>query len=188
MDLMNMLKGHFNEAKIKELATKMGESTETVKKAVEGILPSVMGGLSSKLSFLDKDGDGSITNDIKAMFGMGDDATTPKAADVMDDDKAVEVTAMVSKSSGLDEEKTKSLLDEITGQATAFLGGLASKTGVDFNGLLGSIKTQGSGMLESLDKQLGSTFSSLDKDGDGSIIDDVQEMGKNLLGGLFGKK
>ena len=187
MDLMNMLKGHFNEAKIKELATKMGESTETVKKAVEGILPSVMGALSSKLSFLDKDGDGSITDDIKAMFGMGDNAA-PKATDVMDDDKAVEVTAMVSKSSGLNEEKTKSLLDEITAQATTFLGSLTSKTGIDINGLMSSVKTQGAGMLESLDKQLGSTFSSLDKDGDGSIIDDVQNMGKNLLGGLFGKK
>jgi OOP family OmpA-OmpF porin len=186
MDLMNMLKSHFNEAKIKELATKMGESTETVKKAVEGILPSVMGGLSSKLSFLDKDGDGDITNDIKKMFGMGD-AAAPKAADVMDG-KAEEVTAMVSKSSGLSEEKTKSLLDEITGQATQFLGGLADKTGIDFKGLASSIQTQGAGMFESLDKQLGSTFSSLDKDGDGKIMDDIQDMGKNLLGGLFGKK
>ena len=183
---MNMLKGYFDEAKIKELAAKMGESTDTVKKAVEGMLPSVMGGLSSKLSFLDKDGDGDITNDVKKMFGMGD-AAAPKAADVMDD-KASEVTAMVSKSSGLSEEKTKSLLDEITGQATGFLGSLTEKTGIDLNGLMGSIKTQGAGMLDSLDKQLGSTFSSLDKDGDGSILDDVQDMGKNLLGGLFGKK
>ncbi|NJN78964.1 MAG: DUF937 domain-containing protein [Saprospiraceae bacterium] len=183
---MNMLKGHFDEAKIKAMADKMGESTETVRKAVEGMLPSVMGGLSSKLSFLDKDGDGDITNDIKAMFGMGE-AAAPKAADVLDD-KATEVTAMVSKSSGLSEEKTKSLFDEVTSQATGFLGNLTSKAGVDVKGLMTSIQSQGAGMLESLNKQLGNTFSSLDKDGDGSIVDDIQDMGKNLLGGLFGKK
>ncbi|MFT5833600.1 MAG: hypothetical protein ACI97N_001228 [Cognaticolwellia sp.] len=186
MNLMNMLKGYFDEAKIKELATKLGESTDTVKKAVEGMLPSIMAGLSSKLSFLDKDGDGDITNDIKAMFGMGE-AKAPKAEDVMED-KAEEVTALVSKSSGMSEEKTKTLLDDITGQATKFLGSLTEKTGIDIQGLMSSVKSQGAGMLESLEKQLGSTFSSLDKDGDGSIIDDVQDMGKNLLGGLFGKK
>jgi hypothetical protein len=65
---------------------------------------------------------------------------------------------------------------------------LTEKTGIDIQGLMSSVKSQGAGMLESLEKQLGSTFSSLDKDGDGSIIDDVQDMGKNLLGGLFGKK
>jgi len=182
-----MLKGYFDEKQIKALADKMGESTETVKKAVDSMLPSVMGGLSSKLSFLDKDGDGDITDDIKAMFGMGDSEAPKKAEEVLDD-KAAEVTAMVSKSSGLSEEKAKTLLDEVTSQSTGFLGTLTSKTGIDVKGLMSSVQSQGAGMLDSLNKQFGGALSSFDKDGDGSVVDDIQDMGKNLLGGLFGKK
>lgn len=186
MDLMGMLKGHFDEKQIQALADKVGASTESVQKALDTMLPSVMGGLSSKLSFLDKDGDGDIMDDVKAMFGMGD-SEAPKAKEVLDD-KAEEITTMVSKSSGLAEEQAKTLLDEVTAKSTGFLGGLTEKTGIDLGGLMNSVKSQGSGMLDSLDKQLGGVLGSLDKDGDGSVVDDVQDMAKGLLGGLFGKK
>lgn len=186
MDLMGMLKGHFDEKQIQALADKVGASTESVKKALDTMLPSVMGGLSSKLSFLDKDGDGDIMDDVKSMFGMGE-SEAPKAKEVLDD-KAEEITAMVSKSSGLAEDQAKTLLDEVTSQSTGFLGSLTEKTGIDLGGLMSSVQSQGAGMLDSLDKQLGGVLSGLDKDGDGSVVDDVQDMAKGLLGGLFGKK
>lgn len=182
-----MLKGHFDEKQIQALADKVGASTESVKKALDTMLPSVMGGLSSKLSFLDKNGDGDITDDIKSMFGMGSNEA-PKAKEVLDDDKAAEVTAMASEASGLAEEQTKTLLDEVTSQSTGFLGGLTEKTGIDIAGLMSSVQSQGAGMLDSLNKQFGGALKGLDKNGDGSIVDDVQDMAKGLLGGLFGKK
>lgn len=181
-----MLKGYFDEKQIQDLADKVGANTASVKKALDTMLPSVMGGLSNKLSFLDKNGDGDITDDIKAMFGM-ESNEAPKAKEVFND-KAEEITSMVSKNSGLAEEQAKTLLDEVTAQSTGFLGGLTEKTGIDIASLMSSVQSQGAGMLDTLDKQLGSTFSSLDKDGDGSVVDDIQDMGKNLLGGLFGKK
>ncbi len=186
MDLMNMLKGHFDEKQIKALADKLGESTDTVKKAVDSMLPSIMGGISSKLSFLDKDGDGDIMDDVKSMFGMGGD--TAKKAETILNDKAADVAATVSKESGLSEDKAKSLLDEVTAQTTGFLGGLTGGGSFDIKGLLGQFQTQGAGMLDSVNKQFGNVLGGLDKDGDGSVIDDIQDMGKNLLGGFFGKK
>lgn len=186
MDLMNMLKGHFDEKQIKALADKLGESTDTVKKAVDSMLPSIMDGISNKLSFLDKDGDGDIMDDIKSMFGMGSDAA--KKAETILEEKAEHVADAASKESGLAADKAKSLLDEVTAQATGFLGGLTSSNGFDVKGFIGQIQDQGSGMMNSVNKKFESVFNSLDKDGDGSVIDDIQDMGKNLLGGLFGKK
>ena len=187
MDLMKMLKGYFDEAKIEELANKVGESKETVEKAIDQMLPNIMGSLSSKLNFLDKDGDGDITDDIKSMFGMGDAEPIADAKAVFDD-KASEVTAMVSKSSGMAEDKAKTLLDEVTGMATGFLGNMTGEGGFDFKGILGQVQSQGAGALDSLNKQFGNILGGLDADGDGSIVDDLQEKGKSLLGGLFGKK
>lgn len=186
MDLMSMLKGYFDEKQIKALADKLGESSSTITKAVETMLPSVLGGLSSKLSFLDKNGDGDITDDIKAMFGMGESAA-PKAKEVFED-KAEEVTAMVSKSSGLTQEKAKTLLDDVTAQSAGFLGGLTEKGGLDAKSLMNSVQSQGAGMLDSVNKKFGGKLNFLDKDGDGSVADDIQDMGKKLFGGMFGKK
>jgi len=182
-----MLKGYFDDAKIEALANKVGESKETVEKAVEQMLPNIMGSLSGKLSFLDKNGDGDITDDIKSMFGMGD-ATPAADAKAVFEDKASDVTAMVSKSSGMAEDKAKTLLDEVTGMATGFLGNLTGEGGFDLKGILGQVQSQGLGALDSLNKQFGNVLGSLDANGDGSIVDDLQEKGKSLLGGLFGKK
>jgi hypothetical protein len=188
MDLMKMLGGYFDDAKIEELANKVGESKETVQKAVEQMLPNIMGSLSSKLSFLDKDGDGDITDDIKSMFGMGDSEPAADAKAVFDD-KASEVTAMVSKTSGIAEDKAKTLLDEVTGMATGFLGNMTGgEGGFDMKGMLSQVQSQGAGALDSLNKQFGNILGGLDADGDGSIVDDLQEKGKKLFGGLFGKK
>lgn len=186
MDLMKMLKGYFDDAKIEVLADKVGESKEAVQKAVDQLLPGIMGSLSSKLSFLDKDGDGDITNDIKSMFGMGE-AKATTAKDVFDEN-AEKVTENISASSGMAQDKATKLADEVSNMATDFFGKITGEGGFDFQNILGQIQSQGAGALDSLNKQFGNVLGGLDADGDGSIVDDLQEKGKSLFGGLFGKK
>jgi hypothetical protein len=82
-------------------------------------------------------------------------------------------------------EKTGLPLEKVEGLAQGFGATLQEKAGAlgeSAQGLLGGV------MGKINESPIGDMVKGLDKDGDGNPINDVADMAKNALGGLFGKK
>ena len=202
MDILDSLKKLFDDAKVQEISKKVGINPDKIKATIDKVLPDLLGNLSEQLksgkssilSFLDKNKDGDIMDDVKNMFGglfgkkkkakpTAAAAAPPTANDVFADQKK-EVTDLIKKECDVNEEKASSFLDEITNTVMGFLGQKKGEGG----SMIENIIKQGEGLKGKFGEQVKDAMSFLDKDKDGDIMDDLEDMGKKMFGGLFGKK
>jgi hypothetical protein len=115
--------------------------------------------------------------------GLGADQAQRVMADLMA--KAQETGGNLTDAAASVAEKTGLPLDKVTGMAEGLTTTLQEKAGAlgeTAQGLLGGI------MGKINESPLGGMVKGLDKDGDGNPLNDVADMAKNALGGLFGKK
>lgn len=82
-------------------------------------------------------------------------------------------------------EKTGLPLDKVEGMAAGLTTTLTEKAGELGEGATAML---GGLMAKLQDSPLGDMVKGLDKDGDGNPLNDVADMAKNALSGLFGKK
>lgn len=177
------------------LSSALGEDPQRTKGAVAQALPVLLGalahnaskpeGASSLLGALERDHDGSILDNLQDFMRRPN----------LDDGDGILSHALggrrdtletgLSKSSGLDPQKTKMLMAMLAPVVMAALGRARREKGMDSEGLMGMLK----GERETLERQapeMGLLGSLLDQDGDGQILDDVLgKVGKGLLGSLF---
>lgn len=198
MDILGMLKGQLGEAAISQLSSVIGGSKEQTSAGVEAALPTLLGALSrgsqteggqnALMSFLDKDGDGDIMDDLQAYIGGGND--THGGSSIIEQflgGKKDVVNTAISQNSGLNQEASSNLMTQLAPMVMSMLGKAKKEGGgMDIGSLLGLLQNQG----ESTKKggNLGFVANLLDQDGDGSIADDAMDIGKKLLGGFFGRK
>ena len=189
MEMFQMLLSQLQNGGITEIAEKLGVSTTQAEKAVNGALPSLMTELANKsksakennddnhfLSLLDKNKDGSVMDDIKALVAKGG----PNSGDV---------TSLVSSILGGKSDKVVNELSKTSGINPAQAGGLLSMVAPLIMQTLSKTKTEGgldlAGMSSLLDNQkdkarenakasgLDGILNMLDADKDGSVIDDA---------------
>ena len=202
MDLLELLKGQLTPEVIGQLSQETGAAPEQTNAAAQGVLSTLLGGLSKNaqgggadgiLAALDRDHDGSVLNDIMGLVGGGGQATAPSAlngAGILGHilgDQAGGAAGMISQATGVQENGVLGMMVKLAPMVMGVLGQQKQQQGLDASGLtslLGNaVQTQSGNPL----MQMATKF--LDKDGDGSMMDDIMGMvGKNLLGGLFGKK
>ena len=203
MDLMSLLQGHLTPEVINQMSQETGAAPEQTATAAEGILSTLLGGLAKNaqgggaeglLSALDRDHDGSILNDMMGLIsGGGQATTTPSAmngAGILSHvlgDQAGGAAEMISKATGVNENGVLGMMVKLAPLVMGVLGQQKQQQGLDASGLAsllgGSVQQQSSNPL----MQMATRF--LDKDGDGSMVDDIMGMvGSKLMGGLLGKK
>ena len=202
MDLMSLLQGHLTPEIINQMSQETGAAPEQTATAAEGVLSTLLGGLAKNaqgggadglLSALDRDHDGSILNDVMGLISGGGQATTPSTmngAGIVSHvlgDQAGGAAEMISKATGVNENGVLGMMVKLAPLVMGVLGQQKQQQGLDASGLAGllggSVQQQSSNPL----MQMATRF--LDKDGDGSMVDDIMGMvGSNLMGGLFGKK
>lgn len=153
-------------------------------------------GLQSLDRALEKDHNGDIFNDLAGNL-LNRDAKKAEGKERMLNGAGIlrhalgsnesNVFESLAKSTNMDKNKLMSLAVKIAPFVMGALGKAKNEQGLDSGGIgsllgnvMGSLTSQGS-------SQGGFLNSILDKDGDGSIVDDVTGMGKDLLGGLFKK-
>lgn len=155
---------------------------------------STPGGVQSLNQALEKDHNGDIFNDVignllnrDAKAVQGNERTLNGAGILQHvlGSKESSVFESLAKTNGIDKDKLISLAVKIAPFVMGALGKAKNEHGLDTGGL-GSLLGDVMNSLSKQDSKQSSFLNSiLDKDGDGSIADDLAGMGKKLFGGLF---
>lgn len=201
MDILDLVKGQLNNpAVLEQLSGQIGGSKEQTAAGIESALPTILGALSrgsqseqgqsALMSFLDKDGDGDIMDDLQGYIGGGND--TNGGSDIINQflgNKKGNVEQAISQNSGLSQGASSNLLTQIAPMILNQLKGGGKQQGgggLDIGSILGLLQNQGQQTKKG--GNLGFVANLLDQDGDGDITDDAIGIGKKLLGGFFGRK
>lgn len=204
MDLMDLLQGQLSKGMIDQLSQQIGGADrQKTAAATTGILSTLMGGLaknaatpdgaSSLANALDRDHDGSILDDVMGMLSGQVQPASQKALNgsgilnhILGPRQSGAVD-MISNMSGLDKNKTGSLMTML---APVIMGALAKakqQEGLDAGGLASLLSGTVSNRAQA-DPTMNLVTRFLDSDGDGDISDDVARLGMKFLGNLFKKR
>lgn len=180
---------------IQAISDRLGIDPATAQRAVAGALPLLTGALARNAAqpegaaalhnAVSRDHDGSLLDQAAGFLGMGD--TGPGAAILghIFGGSTPRASAGLGQATGLDAGKAGQLLAMLAPLVLSALGRMNRQKGLDSGGLadvLGSAQAQsGSGIGGMLTRIL-------DRDGDGNAMDEIADMGGDLLGGLFGKR
>lgn len=200
-NLLDLIQGQLSGDLIPELSRQVNAPEEQTSAVTNGILSTLIGALSKNASSpegaaslnqaLEQDHDGGILDNIMGLLG-GDDGGNLRASNGAGivghifGDKVGSVVEGLSKSTGMDTGSIGTLLIKLAPVVMAALGKLKSQQGLDQQGVTDLLQ----GTVEQNSEQnplLTMAGKFLDKDGDGSVMDDLGNMGMNILGGLFKK-
>jgi hypothetical protein len=196
--ILDLLQGPMGQMIIQGASSQLGQDSSKTQSAIQAAIPMLMGALqknasdpakaSGLMEALNSKHDGSILDNVMDIFGGGN----VNEEVIEDGDKILghvlgekkEVVAMaIGKQQGLDMSSAMNILKMAAPIVMGMLGKQAKQTQVsnptDLTNIIGSMMggnpeaQQHQSMIEKL----------LDSDGDGSIVDDLFNMGK----GFFGK-
>ncbi len=198
MSLVDLLTQQITSQGLKGLSQQLGTSEDQTTSAISAALPMIIGAMAKNTSSADganalsnalnKDHDGSILDNLGGFLGSTDNGSGPGILKNVLGEKKGMVEQGISQISGMDLSKVGPLLENLAPIVMGQLGRTQRSQGLDAGGLasilLGATQGQqggGSAMGSAALSMLGNI---LDKDNDGSFLDDVGGM----LGGMFGKK
>jgi len=198
MDLLvDLLKSQLSGNVIDQLSSQIGEDKEKTEVATSGIISMLTAalaknaasssGASSLATALDKDHDGSILDHIGDLLGGNMNNRTANGTGILRHvlgSKQANATNAISKMSGLSENKTANLMTMLAPIVLGILGKQKRQNNMDQSGLSDmlsrSVKSETNQRQE-----MGFLGKLLDRDGDGSVMDDIAGMGMKTLGNLF---
>jgi len=200
--ILDLLADSIGGDNVGQIAGAIGASPQQTQTALAAALPAILTALTRQTntttgagalaSALDRDHDGSLLDQLGGFLGgqLGG-----KAADgggilghVLGDQRP-QVEQGVAQASGLDMAQVAKLLPILAPIVMAALGKRKRQAGLDEAGLSGILGADATRAREAAPSGvLGALTGFLDKDGDGSIQDDLlAQAGKAALGKLFGR-
>ncbi len=199
---MDLLKWQLSDGVINGMSNQLniGDSKKTGS-AAQAALSVLMGALSKNSTSsesaltglsgaLDRDHDGSILDDVMGLVtgqsNMGTNKTLNGAGILghLLGGKQDNAVNMLMKMTGLDTNQSAGLLVKLAPMVLGVLGRYKKQNHLDQNGLSDFLRTsQQEYVKEAPERSIFEKF--LDQDGDGSVMDEVAEMGLKVLGNLF---
>lgn len=189
--MTDLLLNQLGDGGLESLAQSLGSNPEATKAATTAALPLLFGALAKNASTadgasalagaLDRDHDGSVLDGItNALAGQDRSIGDGILKHVLGGQRPT-AEAGIAKASGLDTTQTSAILAKLAPLVMGALGKAKRSQDLDAGGISDLLQGEGSQAR----KQLGGLAALLDRDGDGSVADD-------LLGGLgrslFGRK
>ena len=152
-------------------------------------------GAASLNSALERDHDGGLLGNLMGLIGGQVAPEQSRAANgagilnhILGPSQGGAID-MISKMSGLDSGKTGNLMTTLAPMVMSLLGQQKKQQGLDVAGIAGLLTNSVGQQKEAGNPLMDMATRFLDKDGDGSIMDDVAGMvGKGLLSKMFGGK
>ncbi len=204
-NLMELFEQHMGGDMLQQIGSQFGiNDPQKTQVATKGAFSVLMGALTKNASqgkgasilssVLDRDHDGSILDDIAGYISGNSNVANPKTVDGAGilshllGDNSDSIFGQVASIAGIDKNSSAGLLAKLAPIAMGMLGKVKKEQNLDENGLQNILKKTVEPVKN--DSMLGGLLTSfLDKDGDGSVIDDVGRMGfKAIFKGIFGRK
>ena len=186
-DLMQSLVAQLSGAPMGQLSSQLGADTRTTQNAVQAALPMLLGALAKNSASsggadalagaLDRDHDGSILDDIGGFLGGGAGSDGAAILGHMLGKREPAVEAGIGQATGLQSNQTAKLLQMLAPIVLGYLGRQKRQQGMS-SGMLGELLGTQSSRAQAKNPALGALAALLDKDDDGSIVDE--------LGGMLG--
>ncbi len=201
---MEMLQGQLPQGLVDQLSQQIGGADkQQTAVAASGIMNTLVSALARNASSeqgatnlsnaLDRDHDGGILDNLMGVLSgnaQSQSDRTMNGAGILNHilgDRQDGVSNMVSNMSGLNNNQTSQLMTMLAPVVMGLLGKTKRENGLDIGGLASLLTGQASQNQQS-NPAMSMVTRFLDSDGDGSVMDDVANMGMKFLGGLFAKK
>lgn len=198
MDLIDLLQSQISGNVLDQLTNQIGGQKEQTEVATSGIISMLTaalaknvaspGGASALANALDSDHDGSILDNIGDL--LGGNLTNNRAANgagilkhVLGGNQGNAIDA-ISKMSGLSGDKTGNLMTMLAPIVLGMLGKQKRQNNMDQSGL-SDMLSRSVKSASNQRQEMGLLGRLLDRDGDGSVMDDIAGMGMKTLGNLF---
>ncbi len=207
MDLTNLLQTHLSGDFIDQLSTQIGGADkQKTAIAASGIVSTLMGamarntatpqGAQSLNQALERDNHGEVLNNISGLLGGSRDIQPENSralngAGILGHvlgNRQGPAVEMISRMSGLDQNKVSMLMTVLAPVVMGMLGKAKKQENLDAGGLSDLLGGFVNSQKQQQNPAMGMLERFLDQDGDGSIQDDVMDIGKKMLGGFFNRR
>jgi hypothetical protein len=196
-DLFQSLTGMLQGDAVKNMAEKFGVGEEVVQKVVAMGLPMIVGGLNKNVT--DPKGAESLNNALDqhdgSLLSNLSNAFSSNASNIMQDGMKIlghvlgstqqPAQNQISKGVGVSSELVGNILSMAAPLVLEFLGQKKKEQGLDVKGIVNIVQTTAQ---QAPQKEMSMIEKFLDRNGDGSIVDDVMDIGSKFLSSFFGKK
>lgn len=206
-NLIDLLQGQLSEGLVEQFANQLGGADkQQTADATSGIISMITSALAKNAATpegagalaaaLDKDHDGSILDDLMG-YANGSMQKKPDLNSSMLNGagilkhilggKQANAIDVISKMSGLQSDKTGNLMAMLAPVVLGMLGKEKRQNNLDQGGLT-DILNQTIQTESSKRKELGMIGKFLDQDGDGSVMDDLANMGMKMFGNFLKRR
>lgn len=191
MNILEMLQGQMSPQVLQQIAQQVGvNDPKQVEVASNGLMSTLLAalsknatsqsGLNALVSALDRDHDGSILNDLSGFITGAMQPSNTAAANgggilghVLGNLQP-NVIDMVGRISGLDKTKVGQMATMLAPILLGFLGKQRQQAGINVGGIGDLLKKS---VATTNQPQMSLINKFLDRNGDGSVIDDIARMG-----------
>jgi hypothetical protein len=194
MSILNMLTQTVAGDNLDALAGQLGLNKDQASSAISAALPMIMGALAKNTSSqegaaslanaLDKDHDGSILDMAGAFLSSSDNGSGAGILKHLFGNKRGGIESAISSMAGINSNQAGGMLENLAPLVMGMLGQQKRQQGLDIAGLASLIGGESQQASSTASTAMGLLGNILDRDGDGSMLDDLGGM----LGGLLGKK
>lgn len=194
MAMLDMLQQQLGGDAVKQISAQLGTDHGATQTAIAAALPMLVGALARNAqdpaqagalaNALSKDHDGSILNDVAGYLGRG--GTGADGSGILGHvlgGRTDAVATGLSQASGIDPAKATALLSMLAPLVMGALGKAQRQGSLDPGGLASMLGREHQQAMDAAPGVMGMLGKFLDRNNDGSILDDVG----GLLGKAFGK-
>ena len=192
MDLLETLTSQLSGANLANLSTQLGTDQGQTQSAVSAALPLLLGALNKQADsnadavaqVADQQANDSALEDIGGFLSKSDNGAGPALVSQLFGGQRSGAEQGIAQVSGLSAGSASSLLENLAPIVIGMLGKQRQAGGLDAGGLAGLIgQMSGQSRQGANSGTMGLLGTLLDRDGDGSVIDDVAGM----IGGFLKK-
>lgn len=196
--LLDVLDGVIDDRTIQHLGARIGASPETTSQAVASALPMLVAALSraadspgqapSLLAALDRDGDGTVIDDLAGLLFAGAPRQSAPIVGELFGGARPQLEAALGRSTGLANTQVGALFEMLAPLVVGALGRARRERGPEAGSLGELLRADRERADAAAPDAVAMLTRALDANRDGSAVDDVMRIGGGLLASLFGRR
>ena len=185
MSLLDMLQQRLGGDAVNQISKQLGTDPATTQNAIAAALPMLVGALARNAQDPNKAGalanalgrhDGSVLDDVAGYLGRGDTGDGNGILGHVLGSRKETVQTGLGQATGLDPAKAGTLLAMLAPLLMGALGKAQREKGLDTGGLAGMLGGEQQRAADAAPGVMGMLTSLLDRDRDGSVMDDIGAM------------